>query len=396
MRVPGFSFAGLAAGIKPSGKLDLALIRSDPAALVIGAFTTNRVCAAPVLVSRRNSRSGRCSAVIINSGVANACTGGRGMLDAVEMIRQVASRLKVPQREVLVCSTGKIGEPLPMDRVRRGIDRIIPRLRKDRAMQVAQAIRTTDAFEKISYRTGKIFGKKFHLLGIAKGAGMIEPHMKVEATLLTFFLTDLLLPRSVAVPIFRRSLGQSFNRISVDGDMSTNDTALFLASGQAGTRPLKGGSREAVLFEKILTEVMIELAGLVVQDGEGATKQVQVVVEGARNQREAQKIAYTIGNSLLVKTSLFGKDPNWGRVFAAAGRAGVPFNPDRTEILYEGVPVVRRGRPTSASFQTEAKRRMKAARFTITVRLHQGSVRHAIWTSDLGFNYVKLNALYRT
>lgn len=395
--VKGFQFSAITAGIKAGGRPDLALICSEVPAIVVGAFTTNQVQAAPVTVSKRNIRSGWCSAIIINSGNANACTGARGLQDAEWMVKETSDRLHLPRQHVLVCSTGKIGEWIPRKSLHRGIPRLVKGLSPQGASSVARAILTTDRGPKISFFEGKIGKKKFHLLGIAKGAGMIFPRMKREATMLAFLMTDLRIGRPLLKSIFDRVLDQTFHCITVDGDTSTNDTVLLIANGMAAA-PLavRSGSKEALLFEKGLHQVMQELALKIVQDGEGATKRVQIDVLGARSWQEAQRVAETIAHSPLVKTSFFGEDPNWGRILAAVGRSKVRIDPDVVDIYYNNVCLVKRGLRRSVGAERRAHHVMKKNDFRVTIALHQGNARFSLWTSDLGTNYVKLNATYRT
>ncbi len=396
LKIPGFKFSGLSCGIKTGSLPDLALIYSDPPAVVAGLFTNNKVQAAPVLVSKRNIRSGRCAAVVINSGNANACTGAAGMKAAELMTARTAKILKVPERQVLVSSTGKIGVPLPVQKIVAALPRLKRTLREGAIRQAARAILTTDDSVKIASVRGKIGGRTFHLVGFAKGAGMVEPHLVPHATMLAYFMTDVRIGRSLAQKIFERCAEQTFNRITVDGDTSTNDTTLLLANGRAGNAPLKEGSAATRNFEKALLQVMERLALMMVEDGEGATKCVRLEIVGAKDDAEAKKLAYTIGNSPLVRTSFFGGDPNWGRLLAAAGRSGATLNPARVTISYEGVCVARRGLSTGRVAEVKAKQRMKKGRFTVRMNLHLGRARYWIWTSDLSLDYVKLNSCYRT
>lgn len=396
LAVPGFEFGAVASGIKGRGVPDLALIRSVPPATAVALFTRNQVRAAPVLVSAQNARRGRCSVVIINSGNANACTGRRGLRDAVEMVRRTAALLGVSQGEVLVCSTGRIGIPLPMESIRKALPRLVRSLIPGGLTRAARAILTTDAFLKVASYRGRVGRCPFRLIGFAKGAGMIAPDLAPHATMLAFFTTDLKIERRAARNIFQRVADQTFNRITVDGDTSTNDTALLLANGLAGNREVRGRGPGARVFARGLEVVMRRLALMMVEDGEGATKCVKVEVMGAKDNREATRIARAIGNSPLVKTSFFGEDPNWGRILAAAGRAGTTWNPEKSDIYYEGVRVVRRGVSAGGAALARAKRVMKKRRFAVRLDLRRGRGRGSVWASDLSLGYVKLNAHYRT
>jgi glutamate N-acetyltransferase / amino-acid N-acetyltransferase len=395
--VPGFQFSGISAGIKQTQKPDLALIYSDVPAVIAGAFTTNLAQAAPVLVSKKNIRSGLCRAVIVNSGNANACTGARGMKDAQAMVLATAKTLGVPYGQVQVASTGKIGVPLPIGRIVSKVPTLAKALRADGLTKAAQAILTTDHGMKLAHAKGKIFGRPYSIAGFAKGAGMIQPNMAVpHATMLAYLLTDAFVPRGVLKVLFGNCVEETFNRVTVDGDMSTNDTALVLANGLAGNRPFKLRTPECRKFAENLYSVMDSLARQMVKDGEGATKCVAIDVKRAKNDADARKIAYAVANSQLVKTSFFGQDPNWGRVLGAAGRAGATLNPDKVDILYGNVCVARRGQSTGEAADRRAKAVMKAPEFTVTVDCRLGKGAFRVYASDLTLDYVKINSCYRT
>ena len=360
---------------------------------MVGAFTTNRVQAAPVLVSKRNIKSGYCSAVIINSGCANACTGEKGLRDAEAMVAETAKALGVPKGQVLVCSTGKIGMGLPVKRILRNLPRLIRSVRPDRLGRAARAILTTDKGPKVASERFRIGRRTIRIVGIAKGAGMIEPHM---ATMLAFFMTDARIGRRAADAIFRRCLDRTFHRITIDGDTSTNDTALFLAGGRAGGPPIREGSQSASQLETALGRVMECLALRIVREGEGVTKLIRLEVRGARSDREARKAAFAIANSPLVKCAFHGGDPNWGRVLAAAGRSGATLDPPRADIFYNGVVVVRQGVSSGAGAEERARKVMKRDDFSVTVDLNLGEGSSMVWTSDLSPGYVRFNSCYRT
>jgi glutamate N-acetyltransferase/amino-acid N-acetyltransferase len=391
--VRGFQFSGVVSGIKKNRKKDLGLIYCTVPARAVGFFTSNRVQAAPVLQGRDVMRRGKLRAVLANSGNANSVTGRQGLRDSYLSARELARALGVSEREILVSSTGKIGEPLPMKRILAGIPIAVQELRESGCKHFSEAIRTTDAFPKACYRQGRIGGKKYSLLGIAKGAGMIEPHM---ATMLSYVVTDLQLPLGLMREAFRQAVGESFNSIVVDGDQSTNDTALFLSSGLSPASLSSVKSQGYPAFRKLLHEVCQTLALMMVQDGEGATKVVEIVVRGAKNDASARRIAYTVARSPLVKTSFFGEDPNWGRVFAAVGYSGEDLKPAKVDIYYGPVPLVRSGRPTGILFEKRAHQVMKRPRFTVRVELKQGRGLARVFTSDLTYDYVKINAEYRT
>lgn len=394
--IPGFRFSGISAGIKQKQKPDLALIYSEKPALVVGSFTTNQVQAAPVAVSKAHIRSGLCSVVAVNSGNANACTGKRGVKDAQAMVTAAAKALRVPVQHVQVASTGKIGVPLPIRKIVSKIPDAVRELSPEGFDQAARAILTTDLFPKTAFVEGKIFGHTYRLAGFAKGAGMIQPRMAPHATMLAYIMTDAVLDRTVMRTLFQEVVEQTFNRVTVDGDMSTNDTALFLANGFAGNRPFGLKTAEGRQFAKNLFLVTEKLAKDMVKDGEGATKCVRVVVKGAKNEADARTVAYTIGNSSLVKTAFFGQDPNWGRILGAVGRSGIRIVPEKIDVFYDKVPVVKRGLSTGPSHEEAAKIVMKKPEFDVTIDLHRGKASFYVFASDLTLDYIKLNSCYRT
>jgi len=389
--VPGFRAAGVYAGIKKARSLDLALVVSDPPAKVAGIFTQNRIQSPAVRVSRERIRSGLCEAVVINSGNANACTGPAGLKDARDMCKWTAQGLGA--KDVLVSSTGVIGEKLPAERIRKALPRLIRRLRHGGIEEAAEAIRTTDRFRKLALSQTTLGGKKVTLCGIAKGAGMICPNM---ATMLAYFFTDLKVSGPALRKLLKEGGDRSFNRINVDGDHSTNDTVLLLANGLAGNRTAVPGSPEYEGFASLLFPMMQELAFQIVQDGEGSTKVVDIRIQGARSRADARKIAYHLSNSALVKTSFYGCDPNWGRLMAALGSAGPPLDPSRISIDYDGIPVVRKGKAAGDKLPSGLNKVLKKETYTVTIDLHQGKGAHSVLTSDLSHAYVTLNAAYRT
>ena len=391
--VPGFAAAGIHGGIKKNRRRDLALIVSDPPAQVAGLFTQNRVKAAPVLISQSRVRSGPCKAVLINSGNANACTGDQGRKDAIGLARQTAKRLGVDEHNVLIASTGVIGERLPAGRIRRALPRLLQHVRPAGILDAAEAIRTTDRFRKAIGSKAVIGGKPVTLCGIAKGAGMIRPDM---ATMLAFFLTDLKAPDAALRRVLTEGTERSFNRICVDGDTSTNDTVLLLANGRAGNRTAKVGSAEYEAFASMLFPMMDELATMIVRDGEGATKVVELRIRGARSDDEASRLAYHLAISPLVKTSFYGSDPNWGRLMAALGCAGPWVHPQRIDVSYDQVCLVRNGVAQGKKRTDQAKKVLKKDAFVLTIDLHLGKGSARVLTSDLTHDYVTLNASYPT
>ncbi|MBI2369482.1 MAG: bifunctional glutamate N-acetyltransferase/amino-acid acetyltransferase ArgJ [Deltaproteobacteria bacterium] len=388
--VEGFHAAGIAAGIKKGGTPDMALIVADAPAVGAGLLTTNQVKAAPVLVDRERLRGARFRAIIANSGNANACTGALGVADAREMARLTARALGVREGEVLVASTGVIGQRLPMAAVRQGVPRLVRRLSPLGLPEAASAIMTTDTFPKLAHASAVVGGRRVMVCGIAKGAGMIRPSM---ATMLAFILTDAQIRAPALRAALKHAVGASFNRITVDGDMSTNDTVIALASGRAGN-PTDRGSLQAVA--RLLARVCRELALMIVRDGEGATKVITVEVRGARTEAEARRTAYAVAHSPLVKTAIFGQDANWGRILAAIGGTGVPVDPNRVEVAFDRTVLVRQGVQAGRAAEQRAAAALKRPALTITVDLHQGRAAAAVYTSDLTYEYVRINAGYRT
>lgn len=388
----GFSFAVTDASIKKPGRYDLALIYSGVEAASAATFTTNRVKAAPVRIDMARIRSGKGRAVIVNSGNANACTGDRGLQDAREMALLPARALGIPPSQVFVCSTGVIGTPLPMKRVRDGISRLVPRLGRDSLEDVARAIMTTDSFPKVATKRVMIGNRRVTLAACAKGAGMIAPRM---ATMLCFIVTDAAIERACLSKALRSAVSASFNKISVDGDMSTNDSVLILANGLAVNTPITSSSRHLRTFSDALLDITSSLAEMIIRDGEGATKVIAVEVEGARTQSDARLAARAIGQSLLVKTALYGNDANWGRIIAALGYSGAAIREERVSIAIDGLTVVNRGLATGLDRKANALLK-KAARLTLTISLGMGRFGDRILTCDLSEDYVKINAEYRT
>ncbi len=390
-RVRGFRWAAVASGLKKGKALDMCLIFSDREAVCGGVFTTNKVKAAPILLSMENVRDGKARAIVANAGNANACTGPKGLEDARSTARMVADQLNIRPEEVLVASTGVIGMPLDMDKVAQAIPRLAESLSARDLEGVAKAIMTTDSFPKLSGLRGEAGGKQYFISAVAKGAGMIMPNM---ATMLCFVLTDVQIQHQDMMSALRKSVSRTFNRITVDGDTSTNDCVLMLANGAAGNDTLS--SQELEDFQGNLEAVMRELALAIVKDGEGATRLVEVVVKGAQTQIEALKAARSIANSLLVKTAIYGKDPNWGRIMAALGRAEVTMDPSRVDIWIGPVQIVSGGMGTGIQQEEKATEVMHEREFALTVDIHQGGFQESVWTCDLTHDYVSINADYRT
>lgn len=388
----GFSFSVAEAAIKKPGRKDLALIVSEVDAVISGLFTTNKVKAAPVLLDLKRIRSGLARAIIVNSGNANACTGSQGIKDAELMTSLVARSLGIAKDKVYVCSTGVIGTPLPMDRIRRAIPLLVNSLSSYGVEEVAQAIMTTDTFAKVYSKTINMKGTEVAITGIAKGAGMISPNM---ATMLCFVLTDASITKEALDRAFKTSVQNSFNRITIDGDTSTNDTALILANKQAGNQTITVRSPYYQDFAGALSEVCLELSKMIVRDGEGATKLITLEVRNARSQRDADRAGFTVANSMLVKTAIYGNDANWGRIMAALGRSGIAINPSKTDIAINGVIVVKNGLSTGKDAEAQALMKSKAE-IALTIDLHMGKACGKVLTCDLTEDYVKINAEYRT
>ncbi len=393
LMVKGFRFAACAAGLKKSGKLDLGLIVSDQPATSAGVFTTNRVVAAPVVVTAPRVRSGRCQAILVNSGNANACTGQAGLDDARACGALAAKALGIDEELVAVSSTGVIGQPLAMGCFDRAVPQLAAELDEAGAPQVATAIMTTDSFPKLAAARGSAGGADYSLLGLAKGAGMIHPNM---ATMLAFVLTDARVAPDFLDQSLRRAVEGSFNSITVDRDTSTNDMVLMLANGAADIPEIAAGTPAAEEFQKLLDEILLDLAKMIVRDGEGATKLVRIHLRGARDAGQARQAACSVATSSLVKTAFFGEDANWGRIIAAVGYSGAEVDPDKVEIFFDQVPVVEGGLGTGKELEVRATEVLKQPEFTVTIDLHLGGGSADYYTSDLTYDYVKINAAYRT
>jgi glutamate N-acetyltransferase/amino-acid N-acetyltransferase len=386
----GFTAAGLSSGIKRSRKPDLALVAAAAPATAAAVFTANRVQAAPVALSKLRLQGGAARAVLINSGCANCLTGPAGLQDAVILTRAVARALRTPERQVLMASTGLIGTRLPVVRIRRAVSTLVKQLSRAHHGDAAEAILTTDLIAKEAAVEGRIGGRRVRVGGMAKGAGMIAPSM---ATMLCVVTTDASLAPGLLHGLLRQAVARTFNRISVDGDMSTNDTVFLLAGGGSGAAIRPGES--ARRFAAMLGAVMGRLAEMLVKDGEGATRLMEVVVEGGRTDGEAQACARRIAGSSLVKTMLAGGDPNVGRIAAAAGASPARFDPSRLGVWIGGRQVVARGIALHAA--TAAARRL-LNRSRVQVRLHLGAGRGTgrMLTCDLTEDYVRINASYAT
>ncbi len=386
----GFRAAGVACGLKPNNALDLALVVSDSDCACAGVFTTNRVQAAPVLYDKATlahaERRAAIRAVVANSRCANACTGEAGLEDAGAMAEATAQAIGCRADQVLVLSTGVIGTRLEMPKIRAGIADAAKCLSRDGGADASRAIMTTDTRHKHS-----VLRSKYYVIGgMAKGAGMIHPNM---ATMLAVITTDAKIAPNLLDQALRAAVSQSFNRISIDGDMSTNDTLLVLANGASGYEIRN--AQHVAEFTEALTAVCIDLAKQIVRDGEGATKFVEINITGAGNETDAARVAQAIANSPLVKTAIYGGDANWGRVVAAAGYSGVAVEPSKMELWFGDVNVFVNGMPTDFD-EADSTRAIAGSEVFIRLDLGQGNARATVWTCDLSHDYVTINGKYRT
>lgn len=388
----GFSAAGVACGIKKSGAKDLAIVKSDPAGKAVCLFTTNKVKAAPVLITMDYASAHGVGAAVINSGNANACTGEQGMKDAIAMRRETAAALGLDSTKVLVSSTGIIGVNLPMDDVLAGIKDAAGHVTRNGGKDAAEAIMTTDTRPKESAVEFEIGKTTVRIGGMAKGSGMIAPNMATMIAVITTDADICLKALNIAV---RDAADESFNCITVDGDMSTNDTVQLMANGAAGNTHIVKDTKAFEVFKSALTAVMADLAEQMVRDGEGATKFIKVMVDGAIDDGEAKAIGLAVANSLLVKCAFFGEDANWGRIAAAAGSAPADIDPDTMEIRIGGEPVYAGG--TGVIYCAESmKKAITGTDVVVTIDVRKGNGSATVLTNDLTYEYVKINAHYRT
>jgi glutamate N-acetyltransferase/amino-acid N-acetyltransferase len=384
----GFSAAGVAAGIK-AGKKDMALIFSDVPAETAAVFTTNQVKAAPVKWDIRVVEHDGARAIVMNSGNANACTGLQGLANTEAMAALTAGHLGVLPLDVFVCSTGTIGKPLPMDKIAGGIPPLCAALSPDGGMDAAEAMMTTDLVSKTISVEIEIDGQPVRISGLAKGSGMIEPNM---ATMLAFILTDAAVEKHAMQCALRSATDLSFNRITVDGDRSTNDSVIFLANGLAGNAPLTQGSKDWTVFQQALNEVLFDLAMKIVKDGEGATRVITVRVTGAASNGEAEEAARAVANSMLNKTAWAGKRPNWGRIMDAIGYSRAQVQEDKVNIDYDQVPAVRNGLAAGTPEEQLVAAVSKEA-FTIHIDLNLGSGQTVVYTCNCTEEYVRINVV---
>jgi len=390
--VQGIKASGISCGIKGQGK-DLALVYSEKPAIFDAVFTENKVKAAPVIISKSHAESKMARAIIINSGNANACTGKKGIEDAEKVVASLADALKIPKERVMPASTGVIGVPLPTEKILNGIPKLVSSLSSDGGLDAACAIMTTDTFPKTFALEEVKDGNSFRVGGMAKGSGMINPNM---ATMISVLTTDAKISPQALQTAFRHSVSRSFNRITVDGEMSTNDTVMILATGQSQLGVIQEGTSDFFLFREVLTNVMTHLAREVVRDGEGATKVVLVKVEKAGSKEDADKVARAVGNSLLVKTAFFGENLNWGRIVSAVGASGAEIDPDKIDVFIEDSIVVSDGQFIGEAEEEAATPALKKKEITVRIVLNNGNASAEMWSSDISYEYIRINTDYKT
>ena len=388
----GFQAAGVKAGIKKSGNLDVAVIYTEKEAAVAGTFTKNAVAAAPVHVSKEVVATHTAHAIVANAGCANACTGAQGEADAAAMQRIAADALGCSAQDVIVGSTGIIGQLLPMDKVEQGIHAAVKNLSVDGSVDAGNAIITTDTYSKAGATSVMIGGKEVRFGIIAKGSGMIRPDM---ATVLCFITTDADIDGMLLQEALSEVIEHSLNMISIDGDMSTNDMAIVLANGAAGNPKITEKNADYEAFKETLLALCQGISEKIAADGEGATKFITVYVKGAKSFTDAKTIGMSVANSPLVKTAFFGEDPNWGRVICAVGYAGVPMDPNHTTVQFGGIPVYADG--VGVSYDEDALRAVMTAHdIVVEVDLKDGDSEAKVWTCDFSYEYVKINGEYHT
>lgn len=393
MSVAGFKAAAVAAGLRYKNRLDVGLIVADEAATVAGVFTLNRVAAAPVVWSKETVARRRARAILVNAGQANACTGAEGLAAAKRSAQAVARSIGCSEEDVLLASTGVIGQALNIEGLEACMPALAAGLSPDNLPRVVEAMMTTDTRPKLVRREGTIQGRPFTVVGMAKGSGMICPNM---ATMLSFVLTDAAVDADLLQAMLGGAVDKTFNCVTVDGDTSTNDCVFVLASGQAGNSMLTSTDdpSDRPAFEAALTDVLAELAAMIAADGEGATKFVRVRVMGAVDDGQAKTAALTVANSPLVKTAWFGQDANWGRIMGALGRSGAEFDPETVDIWMDDTPLVHNGR--DAGREAEAAAVLRHPEFLVKIDLQNGPGQAEVMTCDFSLDYVKINADYRS
>jgi glutamate N-acetyltransferase/amino-acid N-acetyltransferase len=391
--VPGILAAGITAGIKPSGKKDIALVYSSAPARAAAIFTTNQVKGASVLVSQEHVRDGKAQAIVASSGCSNVCTGEQGVKDAREITKTVGELLRIKSNQVLIAATGVIGQPLPMDKIRPALPKLVKALSPQGGRSAAEAIMTTDTRLKEAALRVEVGGRPITIGGIAKGVGMLEPHL---ATMFCFLATDAMVAADALPRVLKRAADASINRITVDGDQSTSDTVAVLANGLAENAPLERGSRGLREFAVGLDAIVARLAQMLVADGEGATKVVEVAVSGARTRREALLAARSVANSPLVKTAINGADPNWGRIMMALGKSAARVVQDKVSIRFGDELLVEKGMLKPGARVDKIRALMAGHEYPIAIDLGLGRGRDTVWTADLSEEYVRINGKYTT
>ncbi len=393
--VPGFKLGTSSAGIKVAGRKDLVIMQFDAAASVAGVFTQNAFCAAPVHIAKAHLQTGNTQYFVINTGNANAGTGEQGMRDALQSCSKLAELTATEAQSILPFSTGVIGETLPLDKIVNALPAALDNLTEDGWSDAAQGILTTDTRTKGASKQIKLLGKTITITGISKGSGMIRPDM---ATMLAYVATDAPVAGEILQNMLKYAANHSFNRITVDGDTSTNDSCMLVATGKADIAEItQPGSTEFIQLQKAVTELMEQLARAIIIDGEGATKLINIHVQGAMDTEECDAVAYTIAHSPLVKTAFFASDPNWGRILAAVGRSGVNnLDINALEIYLDDICLVRNGGRADDYTEERGQAVMDQDEITVRVDLKRGNVETTIWTCDLSYDYVKINAEYRT
>jgi len=389
-QVPGFLAGGMACGLKKKGVKDLTLIVSEVPATAAGMFTQNQMVSPTVPISRKALKVSRTvRAIIANSGNANAFTGPQGVKDCRAVVAATAKALDIPVNEVLTASTGVISVPLAANKIEAGIPKLVKQLSPKGWAHAAEGIMTTDLISKTcAVQYGEII-----VGGISKGSGMIQPNM---ATMLAFLASNIRIDKRTLQKALKAAVDPTFNCITVDGETSTNDMVLLLANGQAGNPPVKAGSKAYRDFITALTYVCKTLAFKIVEDGEGATKFVTFKVSGTKTEKQAEQIGKRLANSLLVKTALFGEDPNWGRIISAVGSAGVPIKPEKLEVVLNGIPLVKNGEHVKGVLLSTLQKKMKSKEIEILIGLHMGKASAETYTCDLSYDYVRINAEYTT
>lgn len=389
----GFKAGTTYAGIKTYGeaKQDIGILVSEVPCVAAGVFTTLRIKAAPVLVDQEKIKSGRAQAIVVNSGCANACTGEEGIKNAHEMARLAAAQAHVPAADTYVASTGVIGVQLPMDKIAAGIGQI--KFSEGGGHRLVRAMMTTDTVPKETAVRVKSGDREFTIGGVTKGSGMIHPNM---GTMLCFIATDAALDVKFAQRAIKQAVEKSFNMITVDGDTSTNDTMLLFANGLAGNKPITMANEQGKAFQEALDKVCITLAKKMAADGEGATKLLEINVTGAASVKDARAVARTIAGSSLVKTAVYGNDPNWGRIIAAAGRAGVAIEEQKLDLNIGGIPILKGGIAVSQFRQKEASDALNRKEVVINLNINMGKAQGTAWGCDMTEGYIKENAYYTT